>query len=96
MNPTAAFPTFAIAAALCAGLFRRLRNGARPRASDPLDLGPETLAAVEDLDDGPPRGCGWFLSSLELRSGLAVIEHELVLDFSELPSLAPAVDLSLC
>jgi hypothetical protein len=26
-------------------------------------------------DDGPPRGCAWFDSSLDLRAGLAVVEH---------------------
>lgn len=31
----------------------------------------------------PPGGCGWFDSSLELRLGLAVIEHpEIPLDFA--------------
>jgi hypothetical protein len=25
--------------------------------------------------DEPPRGCGWFDSSLELSRGLAVVEH---------------------
>lgn len=35
-------------------------------------------------DDALPRGCGWVVSSLELRSGLAVIEHDMR-DLAQLP-----------
>lgn len=29
-----------------------------------------------DLADSPPRGCGWFDSSHELRTGLSITEHD--------------------
>lgn len=37
-------------------------------------------------DDSPPRGCGWFDSSLDLTQGLAVIEHR---GFDALPADLP-------
>lgn len=39
-----------------------------------------TAGQVPSADE-PPRGCGWFDSSFELRRGLAVVEHE-VLDLA--------------
>lgn len=46
-------------------------------AHPPKPPGPSDEAAAADADL-PPRGCGWFDSSHELRAGLAVIEHEVI------------------
>ncbi len=36
---------------------------------------PELPQLLDDADDAPPPGCGWFNSSHELQRGLLVTEH---------------------
>lgn len=61
---------------LAATLARILRRERPPRRrAEALDF----LPADAGTDDDPlPRGCGWFVSSLDLREGLAVTEHDVM------------------
>ena len=63
-------------------------------AVQPIDASPGPGARGSLPSDADrPLGCGWFDSSIELRQGLAVIEHEgIALDLAlELMLRPPAV-----
>jgi hypothetical protein len=52
-----------------------------PAGQAPAQAPPGAIAqapADETTDAVPPRGCGWFDSSLDLRHGLQVLEHSRV------------------
>jgi hypothetical protein len=52
---------------------RRRRAPSLRRPADWVDA--MSFDAASPADDEPPRGCGWFDSSHELRAGLVVQEH---------------------
>jgi hypothetical protein len=51
--------------------WRRTRPASRPCQA----ALPELPQLLDDADDVPPPGCGWFNSSHELQRGLLVTEH---------------------
>lgn len=53
---------------------RLTRPQPRPRRPQRCWVDDELPAPADD-EDLPPRGCGWFDSSHELRQGLAISEH---------------------
>ncbi|MEP7282972.1 MAG: hypothetical protein ABI696_13410 [Rubrivivax sp.] len=70
----------------------RVRAPRRSRGAPRLSLQPvpiPRLAALRTGPDAPPAGCGWFDSSLDLRQGLEVREHQGVDGLSALGSELP-------
>lgn len=63
-----------------------------------MQLQPAPAPAVPPAADGPedpPRGCGWFDSSHDLRAGLSVIEHRSADEVSRLVPLGWWLDWQL-
>jgi len=61
-----------------ATLARILGRAQQPRRCAAASHSPLVEPIPPEDDDSLPRGCAWFVSSLDLRDGLAVIEHDLM------------------
>lgn len=78
-------------------LLQRLRGRhGTPRRRVPTAWFDEAAPEPTLHDDAPPRGCGWFDSSQDLREGLSVSEHAGSDALAAQLPLAAWVDLQLC